>query len=1214
MDRQTRKANFKKLQQPAASSTKLRSTRSRAAAATMTLSEYFNSQENLASAATQSQLEQEPAEREDLFAEPKTKKTRECQDVEPAPAAVKPKKAPKLKATTSTRRGAAAGKRGRGKKQPSISDFLRNEQLFAEVTAQHCLADNFSPDDVEMALALSKSEAEKYGILRLQDTQGERGEAEEEVVNLLEDQANQSTEIVRRKLQKYGFRTAAKEEYNLASIAAIPGVGGKRGKRCKWANKFTALTLRNPVEQQKKLEAKVAALMAQQVRTRLPSNVEQAHPFQLLSSRLQLLQATARITYEPSAGSITNLNAYYVEELFEVSRTPAHHLLKNWSAIQGRDLSPKRPSAASLRRQQQLEQVYAELEQHFGCRQSEQAELDELEKLVADNMIEEVTPSPASEAESAPLQQVADTPTTLKLVEITSSTATASEHVKNTSSSRDELECTSSLSAQLEDTPSTEESPAPWEQLKAGSPLKEPPDKRARMSSSEKENLQPSSASLLSIPTQSTRCVSPDLFADSDDELEAETATPKALAQLNLSPRIYNETTSSEINCYEIYSSDEVKTVTEEQIVPEAMKECLIDLTQEQDSPELPVDTSNPRASVCAIEFGEEFDVMEEPASQPEDCAISDVLLKKYAFKAVEEAADGNFFNSSMPDSVKSTASSSSHNVTSSASLSFTQSDSVQHAFQRSFSFTSANLEQSFKSPLSRKSNSFTDRPAVVAASPFSHSDASIDLTQDDDGEESDGVLLSDDEINYSIWKADKTFRGMQAAPDSNSSSESDTDCVSPLTKRKTMPYFKTLDDLDAYLDASPAAAAPAEVEASNSRSPNKSLLSRERAEFGILDAALSQPMTLSQLPTEDKDKDKVAIDWAEASFLETPPELPLKRLSSSHNHKFKELLNMPNPAANPSDDDEFDEFDCLVLGKPNKSPVPAANSSGVPSGLDRLLMGEINTDTLSEASVASSSKPAADTPQQLEVNGQVYTVRICNEAKPDFVLMPEAELLQQLYKYGIRPLKRKQAVKLLEFIYNQTHPIMLPLEEPPQPSEPLQHVLARSKSTPVASSSSKSKAARARLQHAASNECLTPTVEQDTTTSYDFRDAPGADLLYFSQAMPPALCDDFECYVLQTNVTKKTPQPLLPLHIAWHNLLCANPSFHESVLMFEPIDLQQIYVYFKQVLGLRYDPKDLKGFFDRRCIIFRYALATPAQQAQRHVRKKPRKKASSKV
>lgn len=67
------------------------------------------------------------------------------------------------------------------------------------------MADNFSPDDIEMALALSKSEAEKRGCLRLNDEN-----EEEAVVDLLDDTV-ESTETIRRKLQKYGFRTAAKE-------------------------------------------------------------------------------------------------------------------------------------------------------------------------------------------------------------------------------------------------------------------------------------------------------------------------------------------------------------------------------------------------------------------------------------------------------------------------------------------------------------------------------------------------------------------------------------------------------------------------------------------------------------------------------------------------------------------------------------------------------------------------------------------------------------------------------------------------------------------------------------------------------------------------------------------------------------------------------------------------------------------------------------------
>lgn len=638
-----------------------------------------------------------------------------------------------------------------------------------------------------------------------------------------------------------------------------------------------------------------------------------------------------------------------------------------------------------------------------------------------------------------------------------------------------------------------------------------------------------------------------------------------------------------------------------------------MDTTIRTSLPDLPICNLSP-----TIEFGEEFEPLDQTLAkkhivQDDDCAISDVLYQKYAFKASRDNIQDDFFN----HSVKSLPSTSFQNVSATASLSFTQSDSIQNAFQQSFNLTttsthSLNLENSFKSPLSRRSKSFTDIPNLICTSPFSQSNASIDLTQeddDDDAEDNEGVLLSDDEINYSIWKADKTFHGKEDPLD-NSSSSSDIECVSPLTKRKTMPYFKTLEDLDAYLDTpSPVVS----TKSSESRSPNKSVLSKERAEFGILDAAPSQPFTLSQPPSltidNKTDSSQVAINWEEASFLDSPTGVPLKRLSSSGNHKFKELLNIPNTESNENDED-IDEFDLLVLEKKDSSDSVSKNT--LPSGMDRLLIGEINLNTLSEPSLPISSapdipistEPAPSAPDQLEVNGQVYTVRICHEPKPDFVLLSEAELMQHLYKYGIKPLKRHQAIKLLEFIYNQTHPIMMPLDEPKK-TEQQQH-LVRSKSTPVASSRPS-----AHLLHMASPDCLTP-IEGDPKTGYKFRDAPGAELIRFSQAVPPDLCDDFEFYVLQTNVTKKTPQPLMPLHIAWHNLLCANPHLHESVLMFEPIDLQEIYMYFKQ-MGHRYDPKELKCFFDRRCIIFRYELAPPSKPVQRHVRKQPRKKPSLK-
>ncbi|KAH8296725.1 hypothetical protein KR054_010470, partial [Drosophila jambulina] len=1021
----------------------------------------------------------------------------------------KPKKAPKLKTSgSSSSTGTSRRGRGRSKQQPSISTFLRNEQIFSEVTAQHCMADNFSPDDIEMALALSKSEAEKKGCLRLNE--------EEAVVDLLDDTV-ESTENVRRKLQKYGFRTAAKEDYK--SLAVLPVVAGKGNRRAKWANKFTALTLRNPEVQQKKLEEKVSTLMAQQVRTKdLQEQDLLMPPYELISSSLRPLRAPrkSQILHEPSEGALADLGLYYVTDLIEVSQTPADHLLKNWASIQGRDLSPERETPKSRQLKKQLELVYAELEKHFGDPQEMDQqvadELDELEKQVAENMIEDDS----------------------KLVE--------------------------------EDASSTKSSPS-----------KEPPDKRPKMATDDKENEQPSAVTILSVPTQLTRCTSPDLFADSDEEMDVPTISisnePEELKDFSL--KVYkNRTPVKEV---QIISSGEEPTqiLTYEVFSSSSDEEEKADLhndsqkVMEPNSPRLSPKIFNMSAVFESDSDIDNFNITSalDSCSQAESCPISKELFLKYAVQDKPEKEEENMSEISFSQTFKHSFHLDIVTPPSNAkeSSSFSELNFSRNSLRRSVSLSTDN---SFKSPLNWKINGSAEkREPLPTPSPCRGSDVSVDLTQNSD-DDNDVILLSDEEINYSIWKANKSTKAAVNFVDENSDSSSFS---SPVTKKRAVPHFQTEEDLDAFLMAE------------SSRSPNKSALSKERAEFGILDAAPSQPFSFSQLQSPISRQDSPTssdINWEDASFLDAPVR-PLARKSS---HKFDDLLAIVPQREEHNSDNDFDEFDQLVFQNRKDSETQA-----MPSGLDRLLNAEIK---MPAAEPAALSIPK-DVPDQLEVAGNVYSISVCHKPKPDFASLPESEILQLLYDYGIRPLKRKQAVKMLEFIYNQTHPIMQALPPGPEP-------IVRSKSTPVMSTKPRSQL----LKTNPTDDCLTPT---EPKKDFKFNDAPGDELLRFSQSLPPSLCDDFEFYVLQTNVSKKTPQPLVPLHIAWHNLLCANPRLHENVLMYEPIDLQEVYLYLKQ-MGHRYDPKELRGFLDRRCIIFRYELAAPAKQTARHVRKLPKK------
>ncbi|XP_030372118.1 structure-specific endonuclease subunit SLX4 [Scaptodrosophila lebanonensis] len=1317
MDRQTRKTNFKKLQLPA--TTKLRSTRSsKRNTETLTLSNYFNTPEKVSNQADQVEDQSKESEQtatktndkiraanlETSPDEPKIKKPRESDDFEkPGP---KPKKAPKIKAK--------APRRGRSKQQPAISNFLRNEQLFAEVTAQHCIADNFSPDDIEMALALSKSEAEKHGRLRLH-------ESDDAVVDLIGNTDTEEGNIqnIRLKLQKYGFRTAAKEDYNSLSVAILPGVR-RGGKKCRWANKFTALTLRNPEIQLKKLQNRVVTLLAEQWITKEASSEEYSlTSYELISTDLRLLEASdeKRITHEPSEQPLTDLNAYYVRDLFEVSKTPANHLLKDWSAIQGRDLSPKRLTTQSRRRKELLEKVYSELEELFGNKPKPEQKvssnemvinngLPELAKLIKENKV------PSLEVENRVKPVVSPKARSLESLEVNESDVRANKQPelakffkKNAkalgeeSPEINELSNINELSAfakLIEDNIVEEKSAACATQIEmyqiSCSPMNEQPDKRARIGQNEKENISPVTDSLLSIPSQITRCTSPDLFADSDDDGDSmpEVVSREAKEFEDFSLKPYKDDEQEQphsITTYENYSSDDVKTAvitlpakkyikSEEYQFIKNPNEAIIDLSQDSSCSEpenkkansfFDNDLFDSRPNLEFDEYVEEWKPdYQEVIDFDSRLNVSDnisTISKTYSksslhlsstnckedfdsFKIISRMEEKNCsddFSFTLPNSrqnsdlrIKDSEMTSPTNKTSQDSAkSFAKLDEAAFQLQMSASQSfriscnqtpnktkAVEYEHGFKSPVqSSKSNTFNDDSISAFVSPFKHSHSSIDLTQDSNDEaeietENDGILLSDDEINYSIWKADKTFH--------TKTINSDIDNCNDIQKKSSfhsafsfenpvvLSSFHSVDDLHADLMASPTISS----KSGNSHSPNKSALSKERAEFGILDAALSQPFTFSQLDSPAKLSDsKEEIDWSDASFLDVIPEVTFKRYSSSHNHKFNELLadvleseKALKPPSPPPVDLDFDEFDRLVFQTTNDSVTPTA-SDAFPSGLDRLLKGEINLETLPQPTTPvkqRSPKKSLSVPDQLEVNGQVYKVRVSHSPKPDFIKLSESELLKQLYNYGIKPLKRKQAVKMLEFIYNQTHPKMfVPKIEEPEPTQSIikKTSLSRSKSTPVGISNNKK---QDRLQQTDSLDCLTPT-ESRAEGKLQLRDAFGDHLLRFSQALPPTLCDDFEYYVLQTNITKKTPQPLVPLHIAWHNLLLANPDLHESILMYEPIDLQEIYMYLKQ-LGHRYEPKEMKCFFDRRSIIFRYELAPNAKQAERHVRKKPKK------
>ncbi|XP_037816289.1 structure-specific endonuclease subunit SLX4 [Lucilia sericata] len=1674
MDRQTRKANLKKLQLPSTSGTKQpRKTRQTAKTSGNTaITNYFltpekcskdnekeettvppkdsaivldfnKANEDLPQSSNTSTkpatrkrgkrtkldnfIFKDPNDIPDLIKNPKTP----LNDEDLVVPEKKAKKAPKLTLSSSQAKAKTR------KKQTTIkSAFLRNEQLFAEIAAQHCAADQFDGDDVQLALAISQSEAESKGITMANEL--------EEEVNLVE--GNNSAESIREKLKKYGFRTAEKNDYNTFAAAFLPKNNGRRQKN-KWANKFTALTLRTPENQLKKLQENIEKLLNSQFRTKPLTDQESLQPlYKLQSSLLKKLNMHENIKILQCTENVNqSIDNYFVKELFEINNLAAGHLLKDWTAIQGRDLTPNPKTKTNKESLQKLQNIYKDLEECFSSRKrldwskdNENKEDQELLKIqdkeeTKNEEVKEQTECTeimenidikaddiANTTDKAKILKLLPPTTCLDVMHVSSCSINTQATINTTKkeetlaetepgnktvelpekSNNDELDemvnliedmqrnesvtypkatetCVNYVSKTSTTTTSLVARPSAHQQKEDSAAQTELGDNALEISNdscnveldervnlkneedientgkhhtskaAEERSLHATQISSTSNQTpinatQNTRSNSPDLFADSDVEMEEcynkdESDKTEVQTVINVTKDKSRNSSLEEVDAgvttYEIFSSDEVKntslleqnksTVKAPSIsnIPLSCDDEVIDLTQ-YDLSSSPENQSNHNLNqskpIVEIDLfadspsqDEDIDFTESPLQyDKQDHGLSDInknsQISKYLQENKEETFkftlsmetnenENNFKEKKHKESLKfpletkkkeksllekkskeetfelslTTEDNFKENTTKEESFKFSletsESEDIlieQNQQEESLKFTldisdneednfmeKKSKEESFKLSLEisdnevtclkknqkeecfkltlsldtqeplrefatnknlyeddddivlqeiamdqtntsflnfqgskqletcfhketattkederitsktkditikekelikdsltandtmfrelcnkylnephntskklqktdfnktksftqilptiqtpekydkytnftmdfdvttdnnltskRKSSSFTAKtpPKYLSKSQsFNRSKIEnlIDLTQNEaeddnedlqpeaeDNEEDDCLVLSDDEINYSIWQANKTgkFHTSEASeqednddddvisiPDNDNTSDED---LLDSNKEKIIEFPDKVNDIknSSYLDLKDKDKSLIKVALTAEESysdfgvltskytapktpPLQDDMKFERSDFGILEE-YSEPIDYTpNLCTPTK-------VLTEASFLSSPTETtaPMKRYSNCHKstQKFQDLINNLE-AKSPTNDlniskgksplndlNDFDEFDRLVYTSPLKSLTSAKKP---PQGIQQLLTAEISLKESQKSPV-----PEVNTTKQIiTYNNKTYTVRYTSSPKPDYMKYTEAELLKELYNFGIKPLKRKQAVKMLEYIYNQTHPILMDDEDADeiQPQEDV--ITLEDLDRPCTSKEAlKTKTAVTKARDRSvilSNESPREVVENVLDVGnkkLNLQDACGREMLRYSLDLKAELLN--EQYIMQTNVTKKTPQPLLPFHIAWYNLVCSNPKLHETILMYEPIDLQEIYLFLKS-LGYRYDPKDLKIFFDRRCIIFRYDLTSSsagngkAKDTNRHVRKSKKAKITKK-
>ncbi|XP_067612752.1 structure-specific endonuclease subunit SLX4 isoform X2 [Eurosta solidaginis] len=254
-----------------------------------------------------------------------------------------PLKEVKKAAKVRRNRSASTLKPARSKNfQPDIrKSLLRSERIFSEITAQHCRLDNFSPDEIQLALALSKSETETSGTsesLAIQQYKTQNNEGDK-------------TNAIKHILQQYGFRTLPEGYNNLTHVFTSTS-----NQRCKFkrANRFTALTLGERKNQRKKIDLRIRSLMDKQLVDKLPDVYEDNFAtYSLISKDLAQLKTTNDFFRLLEREYSTNLQSFYVQDLFEVSHVKAGYLLKDWHKIQGREKSPETEKGAEISKQMQ---------------------------------------------------------------------------------------------------------------------------------------------------------------------------------------------------------------------------------------------------------------------------------------------------------------------------------------------------------------------------------------------------------------------------------------------------------------------------------------------------------------------------------------------------------------------------------------------------------------------------------------------------------------------------------------------------------------------------------------------------------------------------------------------------------------------------------------------------------------------------------------------
>ncbi|CRL00843.1 CLUMA_CG014094, isoform A [Clunio marinus] len=164
---------------------------------------------------------------------------------------------------------------------------------------------------------------------------------------------------------------------------------------------------------------------------------------------------------------------------------------------------------------------------------------------------------------------------------------------------------------------------------------------------------------------------------------------------------------------------------------------------------------------------------------------------------------------------------------------------------------------------------------------------------------------------------------------------------------------------------------------------------------------------------------------------------------------------------------------------------------------------------------------------------------------EPEFENMNVVELKRELSKLGMRALPTRKATEVLKSIYEQIHP----------------------------------KIQVKTVEEIDKNDSRFALNFTDIVTNIGIQEQD--DFIFQLDELEDEIC------VLPKIRKSKVHSCVIPLHISFYNMVRSSKKLQKFILEFRPVELDQIHKHFRK-FGLSYQPNDIIGFLDRRCITFK--------------------------